>query len=261
MTLWRRGLGREQFLLSLGLVCLIVLAWADLARRAGLHSLADVGHEMVMPRSGPGDVTEVAITAGMWGVMMAAMMVPAATPMILLFSTVDRKRVGEGSLVVPTGFFMTGYLLVWAAFSLLAGGAQWGLTRLMLLDERLAFVSPLLSGLVLVASGIYQFTPLKSLCLTQCQSPLDFLFTHWRDGTGGALQMGWSHGAYCLGCCWVLMLLLFVGGVMNLAWIALIAGFVLVERVIVRGLVVSRLAGGLLILWGVGLATLWLRAS
>jgi predicted metal-binding membrane protein len=119
----------------------------------------------------------------------------------------------------------------------------------------LAIANPRVGGLILLGAGVYQFAPLKKTCLIWCQSPLDFLLTSWREGAGGALRMGIGHGGYCLGCCWVLMALLFVGGVMNLTWIALIAGFVLLERVWARGMLVSRLAGGLLVLWG--LALVW----
>ncbi|MGH7408504.1 MAG: DUF2182 domain-containing protein [Candidatus Methylomirabilales bacterium] len=251
MTRW---LKRDHLLVSLGLVGLVALAWLDLLRRAGGLSLGTLGHEMALPRTAPWGIAEVAATASMWAVMMAAMMLPSAAPMLLLFSTVNRKRGVQGSPVVPTGIFLLGYLLVWGGFSLLATGAQWGLHTLSLLSPGLAIAHPLLGGLILVVAGAYQFTHLKKACLVHCQSPLDFLFTTWREGASGALQMGLRHGGYCLGCCWVLMALLFVGGVMNLTWIALIAGFVLLEKVWARGMLLSRLAGCLLLVWGLSLA-------
>jgi predicted metal-binding membrane protein len=251
LTPW---LKRDRLLVSLGLVGLVALAWLDLLRRAGALSPGSLGHEMAMPRTAPWGIADGAATATMWAVMMAAMMLPSAAPVLLLFSTVNRKRGAQGTPVVSTAMFLLGYLLVWGGFSLLATAAQWRLHTLMLLSPGLAIASPLLGGIILGAAGAYQFTSLKRACLVHCQSPLDFLLTRWREGAGGALRMGLRHGAYCLGCCWVLMALLFVGGVMNLTWIALIAGFVLLEKVVARGMLVSRLAGSLLLVWGVSLA-------
>jgi predicted metal-binding membrane protein len=250
-----RWLKRDHLLISLGLLGLVALVWLDLVRRAGVLSLGTLGHGMAMPRAAPWGIADVTTTASMWAVMMAAMMLPSAAPMLLLFSTVSRKRGAQGTPVIPTGIFLLGYLLVWGGFSLLATLAQWGLHTLMVLSPGLAIANPRVGGLILLGAGVYQFAPLKKTCLIWCQSPLDFLLTSWREGAGGALRMGIGHGGYCLGCCWVLMALLFVGGVMNLTWIALIAGFVLLERVWARGMLVSRLAGGLLVLWG--LALVW----
>ena len=246
---WTHWLTRDHLWVSLGLAALALLAWSDLVRRADGVSAATLGHQMVMPQAVPWRIGDVATTAAMWAVMMAAMMLPSATPMALLFSSVNRKRAREHP-VVPTGIFLLGYLLVWGGFSLLAAGAQWGLHTLTLLAPSLMIANPFVGGLILLAAGIYQLTPLKDACLRQCQSPLGFLFGHWRDGASGAFQMGLQHGAYCLGCCWALMGLLFIGGVMNLTWIALIAGLVLLERVLTRGRLVSRLAGSLLVVWG-----------
>lgn len=246
---WTRWLKRDHLLVSFGLVGLVALAWLDLLRRAGALSPVILSQDMAMPRTTPWGIAEVAVTATMWAIMMAAMMLPSAAPMLLLLSTVNRKRSTQGSPVVPTAIFLLGYLLVWGGFSLLATGAQWGLHTLMLLSPGLAIANPLVGGLILVAAGAYQFTPLKKACLVHCQSPLDFLLTSWREGVGGALQMGLRHGGYCLGCCWVLMALLFVGGVMNLTWIALIAGFVLLEKAVARGPWPSRVAGLALIVW------------
>ena len=249
---WTRWLRRDHLLVSLGLAGLVLLAWVDLLRRAGVLSPGTLGQEMAMPQVAAWGLADLGMTASMWAVMMAAMMLPAAAPMLLLFSTVNQKRSAQGGTpVVPTGIFLLGYLIAWAGFSLLAASAQWGLHALMLLSPVLSITNPLVNGLILVAAGVYQFTPLKRACLVQCQSPLDFLLTRWRNGKGGALLMGLSHGGYCLGCCWVLMALLFVGGVMNLTWVAVIAGFVLAERVLTRGQLLSRLAGALLIGWGV----------
>ena len=140
--------------------------------------------------------------------------------------------------------------MVWAAFSLLATTPQWALDRALLLSPVMATTSVALAGLVLIAAGLYQWTPLKQACLRQCRSPLDVLIVHWREGAGGATIMGARHGLFCLGCCWVLMLLLFVGGVMNLLWVAGIALYVMIEKLAPGGAAVSRALGLLLMLWG-----------
>lgn len=232
------------------LFLLLALAWWDLLHRAGMSgpSPEHLARGMATPQAGPWDFHDVALTAVMWIVMMVAMMVPSAAPVVLLHTTVMQRRKTTGA---TSGLWLLGgYLLVWTGFSLLATGVQGGLHALVLLSPDLSLADPLVGGMVLVAAGIYQFTPWKHACLTHCQSPLDFLMTHWREGARGAWRMGLEHGLYCLGCCWALMLLLFVGGVMNLAWIAVLAAFVLLERIGTRGLLMSRLAGGLLVLWG-----------
>jgi predicted metal-binding membrane protein len=186
----------------------------------------------------------------MWAVMMVAMMTPSAAPMILTFAAVNRRRQAQQGRLVPTAVFVLGYLLVWSGFSIVATLAQWGLHTAALLSPMVVVTSPVVGGLLLIAAGIFQWTPLKSTCLTQCRSPLGFLMTDWREGTWGALVMGLRHGSYCVGCCWVLMALLFVAGVMNLLWVAAIAVLILVEKVLPRGELVSRVAGGAFMLAG-----------
>ena len=205
---------------------------------------------MAMPHMQAWGATEVLLTWVMWAVMMVAMMTPSAAPMILMFATVNRRHRGQQGPVVPTTVFLLGYLLVWGGFSVVATLAQWGLHTAALLSPMMVSTSPMLGGLLLLAAGIFQWTPLKSTCLTQCRSPLGFLLTEWREGTWGALVMGFRHGMYCVGCCWVLMALLFVAGVMNLLWVAAIAALVLVEKVLPRGKLVGRVAGGVLLLAG-----------
>jgi len=189
----------------------------------------------------------------MWAVMMAAMMTPSAAPMILLYAAITRKTRAEGRPVAHSGAFASGYLATWTAFSALATVLQWGLEQAALLSPMMAGTSPYLGGVILIAAGTYQMTPLKHACLKHCRSPVHFLVGHWRKGAGGAFRMGLNHGFYCVGCCWVLMALLFVGGVMNLLWIAALAGFVLLEKIVPHGVLVGRVAGGLLIIAG-----LWL---
>jgi len=187
--------------------------------------------------------TDAGLMFLMWTVMMVGMMVPSAAPMTLLYGAVARKAAAQGSPLAPTAVFVAGYLSMWALFSAAATAAQWGLERAALLSPAMVATSPALGAALLIAAGIYQLTPLKRACLRHCRSPAHFLSGHWRDGTAGAFGMGLEHGAYCLGCCWVLMGLLFVGGVMNLLWIAAIALFVLVEKLVPHGAGGGRLAG------------------
>jgi predicted metal-binding membrane protein len=179
----------------------------------------------------------------MWWVMMAGMMLPSALPMTLTVATVNRRRRELGTPYVPTAVFVAGYLLAWGAFSLAATGAQWTLEQAALMSPGMSLSSPLAGGLLFIAAGLYQLTPLKHACLRRCRSPLAFVLEHWHDGTAGALRMGAVHGAYCLGCCALLMALLFVGGVMNLLWAAAIAAWVLLEKVLPRGEALARIAG------------------
>jgi predicted metal-binding membrane protein len=183
--------------------------------------------------------------------MMTAMMLPSAAPMILLVAGVNRRRRERASPAVPTAVFVTGYLVVWTSFSAIAALAQWGLHEAALLSPQMASTSPILGGLLLLIAGAYQFLPVKSACLSGCRSPLGFLAGEWREGRAGALLMGLRHGRLCLGCCWALMTLLFVAGVMNLLWVATIAGLVLIEKVSRSGPHIGRLAGLALAGWGV----------
>jgi len=243
---------RERLVVAAGLALLTLLAWAYIVGlRRDMDAMAPA---MTMPAMEamwmPWGAREYLLTAVMWAVMMTAMMVPAAAPMILLFATVHRRQREEARAAVPTAVFVLGYLAVWSAFSAAAALAQWGLHAVALLSPTMVAASPLLGGALLLAAGAYQWTPLKGACLAKCRSPLGFLLTEWRDGARGAFIMGIRHGAYCTGCCWALMALLFVGGVMNLLWVAAIAGFVLAEKVAPAGRPVGRIAGLVLVAWG-----------
>jgi len=185
----------------------------------------------------------------MWWIMMIAMMTPSAAPVILLFAALKRDAGGI------TGLFLSGYLLIWGGFSLAATALQWGLNRLHLLSPGMAIDGAVLAGTVLILAGFYQLTPLKDACLKQCRAPAQFLTERHRPGATGALRMGLEHGAYCLGCCWALMALLFVGGVMNLYWIVGIAGFVALEKLAPQGRTLTHILGGILVIAGL---TTWL---
>jgi len=186
----------------------------------------------------------------MWAIMMVGMMVPSVTPTVLIYASIARKSSAEGTPVAPTGAFVLGYIAIWIGFSGLATLAQWGLDRAALLSPMMVSRSASLGAALLIITGIYQWLPLKDKCLRQCRSPVDFITTHWQKGTMGAFRMGLSHGGYCLGCCWALMGLLFVGGVMNLLWIAGITLFVLLEKVLPLGDKGGRVMGVLMIATG-----------
>jgi predicted metal-binding membrane protein len=213
----------------------------------------DMGAEMAMAmsRMTTWGALDLVLLFVMWSVMMVAMMVPSASPLMLLFAKLNRQRRDREDPVVPTAVFLLGYLLVWTGFSALATLAQWGLHSAALLSPMMVSTSSVMGGFLLLAAGIFQWTPLKNACLIHCRSPLAFLMSEWRDGKRGALLMGVKHGSYCVGCCWILMALLFVAGVMNLLWVASITAFVLIEKVVPRGELVGRVAGVVLSLAGI----------
>jgi predicted metal-binding membrane protein len=198
---------------------------------------------------------DFAFMFAMWAVMMVGMMTPSVAPMILLYAAVGRKAAETATPFASTGWFLAGYLLVWIAFSALATCAQWALTAVALLTPMMAASSTTLGGVVLMAVGLYQWTPLKETCLRSCQAPLGFLVAHggFRGEPLGALRLGIVHGGYCLGCCFALMALLFVGGIMNVLWIAGLTILILLEKVIPTGRLIPRISGAL-----IGAAGIWL---
>jgi len=191
----------------------------------------------------PWTALDAALTFAMWAVMMVGMMLPSATPMTLIYAQVVRKAARDGSVLPPTAVFVAGYLGAWTLFSAAATAAQWGLERAALLSPMLVSTSPRLGAVLLVAAGVWQLTPWKNACLAQCQNPVHFFAHNYRPGVRGALRLGFRYGLYCLGCCWLLMGLLFVGGVMNLLWIAALTVFVLAEKAFSRSAWGSRVAG------------------
>lgn len=205
---------------------------------------ADMG--MSMPPARPWDAGETVGLALMWIVMMIAMMIPSVAPVILLFAGVSRRRRAQGVPATPVSVFTLGYLLAWTGYAVLAALAQSALHSAALLSPAMASRNPALGGAILMLAGLYQWLPVKGACLSHCRSPLGFFSTEWREGVSGALQMGLRHGSYCVGCCWALMALLFVAGVMNLVWVAVIAGFVLAEKVVPNGRLLGRITGAAL---------------
>jgi predicted metal-binding membrane protein len=187
--------------------------------------------------------------------MMIAMMTPSVAPLILMFAKVNRQRKQQDRPFVNTFYLMAGYFLVWAGFSLAATFLQWLLQQVSMLNPEMKTTNKILGGLILIATGIFQFTPLKQTCLKYCRTPLDFLLHQWKEGRKGALRMGILNGFYCVGCCWLLMALLFVAGIMNLLWVALIAIFVLVEKLTLGIKWIPYVAGMILVGYGVLLLT------
>ncbi len=198
----------------------------------------------------PWTPTEFGLRLAMWVVMMVAMMVPTAAPITLMYAAVARKAAAQHNPVAPTFVFVTGYITMWAIFSLVATVAQHALDQAALLSPMMASNSRVFGAALLVAAGAYQFTPLKNACLTNCRAPAHFLSRYWHTGNFGAFRMGLRLGAYCVGCCWILMGLLFIGGVMNLLWIAAIAIFVLLEKTVPFGVASGRVAGVVMIVVG-----------
>ncbi len=270
---FERVLRRDRTITAAGLMALCALAWAYVLTGAGfgmtlgdMISLSLFPHRAAtspmagMDMPGMSMAPPVAWTprlwllmTAMWTVMMVAMMVPSATPTILLYGRVRAQAQARGRSVglAPSGVFAGGYLLVWLGFSVLAATVQWALQASGLLStEAMKSQSRWLSVAVLMGAGAWQFSPLKNLCLTQCRSPAQFLARHWRAGTIGSLRLGVLHGAYCVGCCWVLMGLLFVAGVMNLIWITALALLIMAEKLLPWGAWVGRAAGALLMVWG-----------
>jgi predicted metal-binding membrane protein len=258
-------LRRDQAVAIAALLGVIALSWAliVLGVGSGMRALemTRMPRDMVMS---PAVWTAgyAALMLAMWWVMMVAMMLPGASPMLLIFARISRRERAGGRPYVPTGIFAAGYLCVWAGFSAVAVAVQWGLERAGLLSWMMVTTSRWLGATILIAAGLWQLTPIKHTCLRQCRSPVAYLSAHWRDGRGGAFAMGLEHGAYCLGCCWFLMALLFFGGVMNLYWIAGIAAYVLLEKLLPMGHWLGYAAG--LGLTGAGvylLATGWAGAQ
>lgn len=259
-------LRRDRLVIGLALAVLAALSWAYIVYLAadmrmggmdmtGFRMAMTAAGAMMTPVAQPWTTPEFAFTLAMWIVMMTGMMTPSAAPVILLYARVGRKAAVDGQPFASTFWFVGGYLIAWSAFALLATSAQWGLDRAALLTPGMTTASAILGGVFLIVAGAYQWTALKNRCLVQCQSPIQFIQRRggFRSDPAGSLQMGITHGLYCVGCCWAIMTLLFVGGVMNVLWIAAISVFVLVEKVIPSSKWLPRVAGIVLILAGASL--------
>jgi predicted metal-binding membrane protein len=243
-------LKRDRAIVAFGLAGVVTLSWTYLIYMDWGMRHMDVGMEMViMPAMQYWTARDLVLVFLMWAVMMVAMMVPAAGPVILLFAEINRRRSEQQGTFVATGQFLLGYLRAWTGFSVLATLAQWGLLTAALVSPMMESTSRSLGAGLLLIAGLFQFSRLKYACLAHCQSPIGFFATEWRHGSWGAFRMGLKHGGYCLGCCWALMGLLFAFGVMNLLWVAGISAFVLLEKITTANQLVSRLSGLLFVGW------------
>jgi predicted metal-binding membrane protein len=262
-------LRRDRAIIIAALTAVVVISWAYILAGAGMGMTAwdmsslDFALGRAKPMAMGTAMAAMATPAGwsfgyavlmvvMWWVMMVAMMLPSAAPMILLYATISRKQQQrDETVLLPAGIFASGYIAVWGAFSVLAVALQWGFESAGILSPKIMNTTSLLfAGALLIAAGLYQLSPLKRACLAHCRSPFQFLTSYWHTGRWGAFHMGFDHGAYCLGCCWGLMALLFFGGVMNLYWIAGLAVLVAIEKLLPRGDVIAKVLGGLFVLWG-----------
>jgi len=262
-SILERAIRRDRVVVAVALAALTALAWSYILwLTASTDPGAMVNSDMRMipslardlvPARAPWSVVEAGYVFAMWAVLMVAMMTPSAAPLILVQETIGEEAANQGKLFVATGWLVAGYLLVWLGFALAATAAQWGLDRAALLDPKMASASRVFGGAVLIVAGLYQWTPLKSVCLAQCQSPKTFIQQQsgFRRDRAGLVRLGLRYGAYCVGCCWALVALLFVGGVLNVLWIAAISAFVLIEKVVPAARLFSRVAGlGFLIAGG-----------
>lgn len=245
---------RDRILIWCCLIAIVALSWAYLLyldhQMSSTMKQDTMMTQMGMPMEMPWASADIFFTFMMWVVMMVGMMAGSAAPVMLLFAGVHARRGGRRMPLIVL-IFGLGYVIVWIGFSACATLAQWALHDTAMLSPAMAASSSQVGGALLCVAGVYQLTPFKRACLTHCQSPLGFLMTRWRDGKLGALQMGMHHGAYCLGCCWALMGVLFVVGVMNLVWVAILALFIILEKNGPAGIVVARTAGAGLIVAGV----------
>jgi predicted metal-binding membrane protein len=241
-----RVLRRDQIVVAAALAALALAAWAWLLSMAAMDMSGHHAH--ALPR--------LAAIFVMWAVMMVGMMTPSAAPMILLYARVGRQAQRDGKPFAAIAWFAGGYLAAWIGFSLIATAAHRSLAHVAILTREMASGTRVFSAVVLVAAGLYQWSSLKDRCLANCRSPLAFVQRHggFRRALRAALRLGLLHGLYCIGCCWALMALVFVGGVMNVLWIAAIAAAVLAEKVLPFGRTVSRTAGAALVVAGLWIA-------
>ena len=232
-----------------GIALFTVLCWLWIVPMAGdmYGSMSGLSSWMMTP---VWDTPHLLMLWLMWAVMMAAMMLPSAMPLLMLYDGVARRRASAGPVFIQVYAMAAGYLMAWAIFSVLAVVLQRLLSERLVLSAMMEMSSRIAIGATLLLAGAYQFTPWKRVCLSQCRSPLAFIMQRWRRGVAGALRMGGEHGAYCLGCCWALMLLLFVGGVMNLTVIVGLTVLVLLEKLTPVGVHISRAAGAVMLAFG-----------
>jgi predicted metal-binding membrane protein len=229
--------------------------WLLVRQTTGAPGMGGMDGMAICPVPMSWTAANFALMLVMWCVMMVGMMLPSAAPVLLTFATVNRRKRARREPFVPTAMFAAGYLAAWAGFSLAATLAQWGLEQASLMTPMMETTSPIVGGILLIAAGLFQLTPLKHACIEKCRSPLDFVLNRWREGAAGAFAMGLGHGLHCLGCCWLLMVLMFVGGVMNLLWMAALAVVVFIEKLFPAGQWIARVAGAAMLILGIYVMT------
>ena len=249
---------RDRVIIFSILALITLLSWAYLIDMAiDMDNMMAAGKMMMMAKW---TLSYFMTMLLMWVIMMTGMMVPTAIPMAMVYAAVARKAASQGTPITPTSAFVSGYIVMWSLFSLLSTLAHFGLDEAALLSPMMVANSPWLGASLLILAGLFQFTPWKDSCLKHCRAPAQFISQSWKPGLFGAFRMGVEHGAYCIGCCWILMGLLFFGGVMSLLWIAGITLFVLLEKVLPLGDIGGRVAGGAMTLTGVTLLIVWLNS-
>lgn len=235
---------------------IIALSWLYLVRmNAAMPHGAGGMAQMMMPATAPGLAEQFIAAFIMWSVMMMAMMLPTALPAVTVFGNLSRRRAPHSRPALSTGMFVGGYLAVWIGYSVVAATGQMALSHAALLTPMLKNTSQALSVAILLAAGVFQFTALKEMCVTQCRTPFAFFLAEWRDGKSGALVLGLKHGSYCVGCCWALMAVMFVVGAMNLLWMAALTLLMLVEKVAPARWRVSQVTGVVLLVSAAVLAS------
>ncbi len=244
-------IAREHFFILAALVLLSGLAWAGTVYQAGSMGLGMFTCSMTMGT--PFSVSNGLLYIVLWGAMMIAMMLPAMTPIVGLFQTIARRKREQGLPFTPVWVFIAGYVTLWTLTGGIGYVADITIQSLPGVFPALQAYGTVIGGLTLVGAGVYQLTPFKYLCLSQCRSPMGFLLTSWRDGTAGAFRMGLHHGAYCLGCCWSLMVVLFVVGTMNLVWMGVLSIVIFVEKIVPHGVEMGEATGVALMALGVAI--------
>lgn len=240
-------LQRDRLIVGTALAALGVLAWAYLLWLNSTMTALQPGMAMAMdmPQADAWDPAHLGFLFAMWATMMVAMMTPAVAPVVLLYARVSRQARVQGTPFAPAACFAGGYLSAWVFFALLAAVAQYELERAMVLAPAMRLADGFAAGAVLMIAGIYQWTPAKDVCLAHCTAPLSFIQRHggFQAQAAGSFRLGFRHGSYCIGCCWVLMALLFVAGVMNIAWIVVLVAVVVAEKNVAGGRIIARGVG------------------
>jgi predicted metal-binding membrane protein len=245
-------ISRNNLFIFSALVALSAAAWVMTVRQADGMGWGMFTCSMTMGT--PFSLSNALLYIALWGVMMAAMMLPAMTPIVEIFQTVAQRRQAQALPFTPAWVFVAGYLVLWTLTGGIGYAADLAIQSLPTQFPALRIYGMMIAGVTLIAAGIYQLTPLKYLCLSQCRSPIGFLLSSWRDGRWGAFRMGVNHGLYCLGCCWSLMAVFFVVGSMNLVWMGILSAVIFVEKVIPQGVVIGKATGVALILLGIALS-------